>query len=201
MEIDSIEERRKLLVTGIMGHMCVDKMYQASFIFDNHLTFLENCKYEDIHWGLLSYFYGKRIYFINEIMYHYFRNTDSTIMTKNVAYHMDMLDVVLKLWEECKNRGLLEEYFEEMELNFLIYYYLGGVRMLILRYEDLKYEVFQEMCRVVQKTIPYYKKNPYLKEVLSEIDQLQIALIDQNISREEFVQVIHLLQGKILEEK
>ena len=57
------------------------------------------------------------------------------------------------------------------------------------------------MCRVVQKTIPYYKKNPYLKEVLSEIDQLQIALIDQNISREEFVQVIHLLQGKILEEK
>ncbi len=201
LEINSVQERKKLLVTGIMGHMCVDKMYRSSMIFDNELNFLEKCKYEDIFWGVLCYFYGNRIYFINEIMYHYFRNADSTTMSRNAAYHMDMLGVVLRLWEECKTRGLLEAYYQEMELNFLIHYYLGGLRMLILRYDDIKYEVFQEMCQTVQKTIPSYKENPYIKDVLSEVDQLQIALIQQDISRKEFIYLTDLLKEKVAVEK
>lgn len=199
LEVASVKERKKFLVTGVMGHMCVNKMYRSSLIYDNHLFFLEKCKYEDIYWGVLNYFYGNRIYFINEIMYHYFRNADSTIMTRNAPYHMDMLDVVLRLWQECKNRGLLETYYLEMELNFLIHYYLGGVRMLVLRFEDLKYEIFQKMCTTVMETVPNYKENPYVKEILSEIDQLQIALIDQDISRAQFADVTELLRGKIAE--
>lgn len=198
LNIDSVEERRKFLTTGLMGHMCVDKMYRASVIFDHQLTFPEQCKYEDIYWGILSYFYVDRVYFMEENMYHYFRNSQSTVMTRNAAYHMDMLPVVMHLWEECQRRGLLEHYYTEMELNFLIYYYLGGVKMLALRYTDLKYEVFQDICRTVQKTIPHYKTNPYIKQVLSDMDQLQIALIDQNISREEFQQAIKLVYGDIL---
>lgn len=88
-----------------------------------------------------------------------------------------------------------------MELNFLIYYYLGGIKTLTLRYTDLKYEVFQEICQTVQKTLPHYKENPYIKEILSEMDQLQIALIDQNISREEFQQAMNLVYGDMLENK
>ncbi len=201
LNIDSIEERRKFLATGLMGDMCVDKMYRASIIFDHQLAFPEQCKYEDIYWGILSYFYVDRIYFMEEIMYHYYRNSDSTTMTRDAAYHMDRLSVVMYLWEECERRGLLEYYYTEMELNFLIYYYLGGIKMLILRYTDLKYDVFQEICQTVQKIIPHYKENPYIKQILSDMDQLQIALIDQNISREEFEQVINLLSRDALEKK
>lgn len=201
LNFDSVQERRKFLTTGLMGHMCVDKMYRASIIFDHQLTFPEQCKYEDIYWGILSYFYVDRVYFMEENMYHYYKNSESTTMTKNVAYHMDRLSVVMHLWEECERRGLLEYYFKEMELNFLIHYYLGGIKTLTLRYTDLKYEVFQEICRTVQKTIPHYKENPYIKEILSEMDQLQIALIDQNISREEFQQAMNLVYGHMLENK
>lgn len=70
--------------------------------------------------------------------------------------------------------------------------------MLILRYTDLKYDVFQEICQTVQKIIPHYKENPYIKQILSDMDQLQIALIDQNITREEFEQVINLLSRDAL---
>ena len=183
--ISDIDERKKFLATDIMGHLCVDKVYKAKWIQESQLSFPEGCKYEDIFWGVLSYYYGTRIYFLNEIMYHYYKNPNSTVMTQNISYHMDRFDVVLQLWEECKKRELLKDYQKEAELNFLIYYYLDGIKMMALCYTDLKYQKFQELCQTVQNVIPNYKENLYINEILSELDQLQIALIDQNITKED----------------
>lgn len=116
-------------------------------------------------------------------------------MKKDEAYHMDIFHTTMMMWEECARRGALEKYPREMELNFLIYYYLGGLKMLALRYTDLKYKEFQEMCRVVMQTVPEYKTNPYLVQVLDAMQQLQIALIDQNISIGEFAQVVDMIRG------
>ena len=116
-------------------------------------------------------------------------------MTQNISYHMDRFDVVLQLWEECKKRELLKDYQKEAELNFLIYYYLDGIKMMALCYTDLKYQKFQELCQTVQNVIPNYKENLYINEILSELDQLQIALIDQNITKEDFAQLINVLRG------
>lgn len=179
-----------------LGHICVDKMYTAKFIFDHQITFPEECKYEDIYWGVMCYFYAERIYFLNEVMYHYFVNAQSTVMKTDVAYHMDRFKVVMYLWEECQRRGLLENYFLEMELNFLVYFYLNGIKMMAICYSDVKYREFQEICKVVLKTIPNYKDNPYIPQILSDMEQLQISLIDKNITKEEFSQVVSILQGE-----
>ena len=47
----------------------------------------------------------------------------------------------------------------------------------------------------MREIISQYRENPYIKEILSEMEQLEIALIGQNISQEEFAQVMNLLRG------
>ncbi len=193
--IDSVQERRKFLATDIMDHLCVNKMYTADFIRKSRLSFPEGCKYEDIYWGVLAYYYADRVYFVNEIMYHYYVNPASTVMTTDIPYHLDRFYVVRMLWQECERRGLLENYRQETELNFLIHYYLNGLKMMALCYSELKYQEFQEICKRVREIISQYRENPYIKEILSEMEQLEIALIGQNISQEEFAQVMNLLRG------
>lgn len=109
---------------------------------------------------------------------------------------MDIFYTTMLMWEECGRRGALERYPREMELNFLIYYYLGGLKMLALRHTDLKYGEYQKMCETVRQTVPEYKTNPYLTQVLDDMQQLEIALIEQDISQKEFAQVLELLRGR-----
>ncbi len=52
------------------------------------------------------------------------------------------------------------------------------------------------MCETVRQTVPEYKTNPYLSQVLDDMRQLQVALIDQEISREQFAQAVKLLRGQ-----
>lgn len=196
LEISGRTERQKFLVSDIMDNGCCNKMYTRDFIFQNQLRFPEGRAYEDIYWGMLAQFYAEKIYFLNENMYHYFINPNSIVLRKDEPYHMDIFHTSMQMWEECKRRGIVQEYPKEMELNFLIYYYLGGIKMLALRYTDLRYEEFQKMCETVQRTVPDYKNNPYLSEILDAIKQLQIELIDKDITREEFAQVVSILQGK-----
>ncbi len=195
LDLSDDEERRKLLVTAIMDNGCTNKLYTREFIEGNCLRFPEGRAYEDIYWGVLTQFHAEHVYFFNERLYHYYINPDSIVMKKDESYHMDIFYTTMKMWEECGRRGALAKYPREMELNFLIYYYLGGLKMLALRYSNLKYEEYQDMCRKVMQTVPEYKTNPYLTQVLSDIQQLEIALIDQDISREEFAQVVNLLKG------
>lgn len=195
LDLSEDEERRKLLATAVMDNGCTNKLYTREFIEANRLHFPEGCAYEDIYWGVLTQFHVGCVYFFNEKLYHYFINPNSIVMKKDEPYHMDIFYTTMEMWEECRRRGALAKFPREMELNFLIYYYLGGLKMLALRYHDLKYEEYRDMCRTVMQTVPEYKTNPYLKQVLDDMQQLEVALIDQNISREEFAQVVNLLRG------
>lgn len=195
LDLSDDEERRKLLATAIMDNGCTDKLYTREFIEKNCLCFPEGRTYEDIYWGVLTQLCAERVYFFNEKLYHYYINPNSIVMKKDEPYHMDIFITTMEMWEECRRRGALDKYPREMELNFLIYYYLGGLKMLALRYSDLKYQEYQDMCRTVMQTVPEYKTNPYLGQVLDNMQQLEIALMDQDISREEFAQVVNLLRG------
>ena len=195
LDLTDRKEHKKFMVTAIMDNGCTNKLFTRQFIEQNQLSFPEGCAYEDIYWGVLAQLYAKHVYFFNEKLYHYYINPDSSVLKMDEPYHMDIFHTTMLMWEECRNRGALECYPREMELNFLVFYYLGGLKALALRFTELKYLEYQEMCKMVRKTVPEYKSNPYLTQVLDPMQQLQIALIDQNISKEEFAQVVSLLRG------
>ena len=196
LDLTDDEERKKVLATALMDNGCTDKMYTRAFIVQNNLQFPQGCAYEDIYWGVLVQLCAGRVYFLNEKLYHYYINPDSIVLKKDEPYHMDIFYTTMLMWEECGRRGALERYPREMELNFLIYYYLGGLKMLALRHTDLKYGEYQKMCETVRQTVPEYKTNPYLTQVLDDMQQLEIALIEQDISQKELAQVLELLRGR-----
>lgn len=74
------------------------------------------------------------------------------------------------------------------------------MKVLALRYTDLRYQEYRQMCETVRQTVPEYKTNPYLSQVLDDMRQLQVALIDQDISREQFAQAVKLLRGEVKKE-
>lgn len=196
LEIYNDEERRKFIVSDVMDHLCCNKMYTREIIFDNQIRFPEGSLYEDIYWGMFFYLYAQKVYFLNERLYHYYINESSTVMRKEESYHMDRFRVILEVWEEYKSRGAMEKFQRELELNFLVHFYLNGIKMLAICYEQPEYQQFWEICATVQKTIPEYKSNPYISKVLDDMCQLQIALIDKNLTKEEFAQVVAMLREK-----
>lgn len=192
--IDQMEERKKFMVSDLMDNGCCNKLYRRGFLKQHKLRFPEGKTYEDIYWGMISYLYAKTVYFCNENLYHYYINLNSIVLKKDQDYHMDIFDTTKMMWEECKRRGAMEHYQKEMEINFLIYYYLGGLKMLALRYTKLQYSAYQKMCQEVREIIPEYKKNPYLTQILDPMQQLQVELIDKDITEAEFAQIVKIIQ-------
>ena len=71
-EIDSIEKRKTFLVCFSMGAFAWDKLYTRDFLIQNRVFFPEELAYEDHFFATLLYLYAKRVYMLEERLYHYY---------------------------------------------------------------------------------------------------------------------------------
>lgn len=183
--IDSEEKRSEFIASNLIGVGVWDKLYRRELILEHDIWFLEKMAYEDIHWGAILYLYAERVYMLEERLYHYFVNTDSTILKKNMMYHLDILQVNLLKWEEYIKRGALQRFPEAVEYDFLLTYYIAGIKMLAQRFDVVPYEVFYEMQKTVKLLVPDYKKNKYLNRDAKEVYKLLLGLVETSLSEQE----------------
>lgn len=108
IQISTLSQRKSFLVEKCMGLTACSKLIRTDFLKTHQITFPENIAYEDILWGSLAYFYVRRIYILEEYLYHYFLNSGSTVLSKNADYHTDILTISLMEWQEWQSRGLLK---------------------------------------------------------------------------------------------
>lgn len=192
------EEKRKLLLANSILEFCVwNKLYRRDFLEENHINFPENLAYEDHYFATLLYFYVKRIYILEERLYHYFVNQQSTVMSANATHHMDILSVDILLWDECEKRGLLECYREELEYQFLALCYLTSFKMLLLRYDSFPYDFFQRMKQEVIMRVPNYQLNKYVDEFVTDVYKIILELLNKDMGEEELKAVFSMLQDYI----
>lgn len=189
-QIDTVEQREGFLASNIIGVGVWDKIYKREIIFDNHIRFLEKMAYEDIHWGALFYLYAKRVYILEEKLYHYYINTQSTVLNRNQKYHFDFFRVNLKKMEEYERRGAWARYKEGVEYDFLLTYYIAGIKLLAHRFDEVPYDVFYEMQNTVQLLVPNYKVNKYVQREVREIYILLFGLIEQSLERKKIDQML-----------
>lgn len=177
--IDNIEERKKLLLHGIKGGVW-SKLYNRNFLIDNNIFFPERVAYEDNFFAELSMFYVNSYYVVEEILYHYFVNIDSTVLKRNSSHHFDRLKVELLKLEEFENRGLIEYFHDEIEYNFLILFFSNTLHTLFLRFDIIPYNIYLFMRNSVIKHFPSYLQNKYI----SEKDKWWLNLIKECVSEE-----------------
>ncbi|MBE5948042.1 MAG: glycosyltransferase family 2 protein [Lachnospiraceae bacterium] len=192
--IEDDKHRESFIVSEIIGVGAPDKLYKKEFLIKNNITFPEKIAYEDIYFGSLLYLYANKIYIIEENLYHYYVNWNSTVLQMDKPYHADILTVgELKLAEFSK-RGILDKYPLATEYNFVKTYYLASLKVLILRYTVPSYELFLRIKKRTREVVPNYKLNPYFENAFSEVYQLLLELLDCDVSESDFQQIVALVK-------
>lgn len=194
--IDTVEKRKTFIACGSIGFRVWDKLFSREFLFDHHIFFPEGLAYEDHFFVTLLYFYAVRIYVMEERLYHYYVNPASTVLLQDSPHHFDVLAVDKLMWEECKSRGFLEDYRQELEYLFITLCYLVAMKMISLRMTKVPYDFFMELKSETIRRVPDYRSNPYMKEYLGEMDQMVLQLLELPISEEDLCAVCNAINAK-----
>lgn len=148
-------ERKNFLSNGIGPHIFC-KIYRKSVIFDNQIFFPEGLVYEDNYWGCLINYYVNSAYMIDEILYHWYVNPDSTSMERNQIKHFDRLTIEEMKIQAYKERGLYERFYSQIAKEFMQLYYFNTLHTIFTRFDEFPVEYFRQMQRNIKKYVPDY---------------------------------------------
>ena len=196
LEIDTVEKRKIFIACGSIGYGAWDKLFTKEFLVENDIFFPEGLAYEDHFFATLLYFYAKRVYILEERLYHYYINPASTVLSPNATHHFNILTVDKLMWAECENRGFLTEYRKEVEYQFLTLCYLAAMKMISLRLTHVPYDFFLELKDETLKRVPDYHSNPYIKDYVTELNQVLLQLLDLPISEQDLNAVCNAVRMK-----
>lgn len=165
MLIDTLEKRKLFIVLKSMDALAWGKLIRKSLLIDYQIFFPENLTYEDTYFGSLLHLYTKKVYFLEEKLYHYFVNEESTVLQTDSDHHLDLLTVQLMLWNEWVKRGFLESFKEELEYDFLYSCYLRFLKIIIFRYDIPSFSLFSLLQNIIYERIPDYSVNQYMIQI------------------------------------
>lgn len=185
LKIDTVEKRKIFIACGSIGYGVWDKLFTRDFLMKHHILFPEGVAYEDHFFTILLYFYAIKIYILEERLYHYYVNPASTVLLPDATHHFDILTVHKMMWVEYENRGFLTEYRKEVEYLFLTLCYLVAMKMISLRMTEVPYDFFLELKEETLKRIPDYRANPYIKDYVTEMNQMLLQLLFLPISEQD----------------
>lgn len=189
MLIDTVEKRRLFIYLQSIGYSAWGKLIRKNILTDNQIFFPDNLAYEDCCWGSLLHFYVSRIYFVEEKLYHYFVNNKSTVLKKDANYHTDFLTVHYIKWNEWECRGLLDDYREELEYEFISSCYLGFLKIIFLRYTEPSYSLYLLLKEITLKRIPDYRQNKYISQGLTEFYHTLLESLLLPLNKAQFTQL------------
>lgn len=194
MIFDTEEKVSDCIVNRSIGEAAWARLIKKSLLVDNKIYFAEGLYYEDVLWLNLLYPYVKNVYYMDEQLYHYFVNTESTVLIKNTERHLEFFDVVEMLWQEYHERGLWDKYKTALELDYIRTLYFQGLKMISLRFDIPPFAVFQYMVDAIHERIPDWKNNPYVINHLYPFYQRLLSLTEKNISEKEFLELIDVVK-------
>lgn len=138
------------------------KLYRRNFLLEEGLDFPKNLKYDDNYFKGMVFYHARRVYVLEEYLYHWMVNGASISMQNDFEAHFDRMRVELLKLEEYKRRGLLTVYHDEMEYIFLEQFYANTFNTICTRNGTIPMETFTYMRQRVQEYFPDYRNNPYI---------------------------------------
>lgn len=165
--INDIEERKKFLSYYRFDIVCWNKLIRRSVLVDNNIYFPEGLKFEDNFWGYLLYFYVKKIYVLEECLYHWFFNTNSTVVSGK--FILDRTDVQILLLDELRKRGFILDFKDEIEYNFYQKFFVETIFFLI-KYNIVSIKVLKSLKNMLNSYNNNLKEN-LLYEIIREISK------------------------------
>ena len=196
VRIETLEDRKHLLRESLPGGVW-SKIYKKDIILHHEIYFPEDILYEDNYWGAFLNHAISSYYIINEPLYHYMVNEQSTVMKKDATHHLDRLVIELMKVEEYKRRDLFETFYAEIEFDFLRMYFINTIRILFVRFSQIPYDIIYTMQDNVKMLFPEYQKNPYLSE-LPQLQQEILKMVSVPLDKEKIDILAKAYRGVLL---
>ncbi|MCR5627522.1 MAG: glycosyltransferase family 2 protein [Lachnospiraceae bacterium] len=163
IEINSRMDRIYFIFSDKIIRGCWNKFYEREFILKNKLRYAEGIFDEESLFTYPAYMAVKRYYILNEYLYRYYQNQESTCynLAMDASHRDDNARCWLELYFELKAKGFVDEYPREMEMVFIHNYFFRSFMYSARR--DHKYTVarVKEMQETVNELFPDYRNNPY----------------------------------------
>lgn len=173
---------------GEEGSICTG-IYLKELIIKNNIWFPEGVAYEDNYWGAILNIYATETCVIDEIVYHYFINEQSTVTSRGQAHHFDRLDIEIAIIEEYKARGVFDLYREELEVQFVQRFYLNSIYLFFTRFDDIPL-ILEDMRKTVWNYFPNFRENKYFENCNArEKALLKILDIHQELMQEDWLRI------------
>ncbi|MCR5546730.1 MAG: glycosyltransferase [Lachnospiraceae bacterium] len=193
--ISNDKERADFIVSNIIGICLAFHIYRRSMLIEHNILSPEKLAYEDNVFDPMVYLYASRIYLLEEKLYHYYVNPDSIVLALDKPYHKDFFEVGRIRYEEYKKRGAWEKYYEAVSFDYLMGYYVAGLKVLALRYSEPQVEQFRTLQKDVLEKIPDAISNPYLKTHATKMQQMQVAMLSASMTDEEICDFLNIVKN------
>lgn len=167
------EKHRKLLMRS--GSMVI-KIYRSSVIKEHGLKFPEGIFYEDNCAGPVWSLYFNHFEKVEEPNYFYYQHQVSTVHHITEEKCRDRMKAAVLFYEECRERGFLEEYYPEIEYRFTELYYAITLFSYLQGVKRPKLSFVKELRQGAAKRFPDFEQNPYYKKLTGKEEQALIAL-------------------------
>lgn len=167
------EKHKKLFMRP--GSMVI-KIYSARVIRENGLCFPEDIFYEDNCAGSLWSLYFNHFEKVEEPLYFYYQHSVSTVHHISEEKCRDRMTAARLLYEECRDRGFLEDYREEIEFRFTELYYAITLLSYFSGVKQTRLGFVKELRLGTVERFPDFQENPYYKEWQGIEDKQLIAM-------------------------
>lgn len=155
-------DREKLMVYGTGGVW--SKLYKRDWILQNNLFFPENTAYEDNYWDTMMCLYVKKYFLIDQVMYYYRTNPEST-MNKKGLYHLDRISIEEKLSSDMTEKGEGVRYHNGLEYICAVRYFSSTFYLLAGKVDSMPWEYVKRQKKFLKTNYPDFKNNIYLKKL------------------------------------
>ncbi len=163
INIETKNDRIAFIFSDKIIRGCWNKFYEREFILKNDLKYAEGIFDEESLFTYPAYMAVKRYYMLNEYLYRYYQNSESTCynLSMDPIHRDDNADCWLQVYDTLKAKGVIDEYPREMEITFIYNYYFRSFMYSARRSHKYTVERVKEMQRVVNEYFPNYRDNPY----------------------------------------
>lgn len=187
MEVGKIIQNNSLEQTGLLnsekhkllamrpGSMVI-KIYLRSVIEENHLNFPEEIFYEDNCAGTVWSFYFRHFEKVEEPLYYYYQRETSTVHTVTREKCMHRMQAGRQLITECRQRGFLEEYYQEIQYRYTEIFYHITLFSYMLGANGKTPEFTGRLKKGILKEFPDFRNNDYYQKQTNEEERKMVDL-------------------------
>ncbi len=169
------EERRKDFLNNMSS--MVTKIYKASLIRDNDLSFPEGIFYEDNAACPLWAMYYNRFEYVDEPLYYYYQHDNSTVHTITAERCADRMEAAEFMLSEIKRRGFLEKYYHEIENIFTTIYFTNTIFSYMRMPKGKKYSVVRHIKKRMKKEFPNFRKNKFYGRFMDDEEKKYVDIL------------------------